>query len=91
MMALAKLAQTGRGRKPGPKGPSYWVIDAFVEMKERNPRYGYSSFARKLIWRFRLGLDKDTVRCSLAVDYKPYPSNGDPSWLMALGHAKDSL
>ncbi|MDF1756866.1 MAG: hypothetical protein P1U74_00985 [Legionellaceae bacterium] len=29
--------------KPGPKGPSQELIDIIIEMKRRNPRFGYLS------------------------------------------------
>jgi transposase InsO family protein len=79
------------GRKPGPKGPSQEVIDAIVEMKQRNPRYGCPRIAQQINLGFELELDKDTVRRVLAIHYKPDPSMRGPSWLTTLGHAKDSL
>ena len=77
------------GRKPGPKGPSREVIEAIVEMKQRNPRYGCPRIAQQINMAFGLDLDKDTVRRVLAVHYKPDPANHGPSWLTTLGHAKD--
>ncbi len=85
------LYSPGGGRKPGPKGPSNEVINAIVEMKKRNPRYGCPRIAQQLNLTFGLDLDKDTVRRVLAVYYKPDPANRGPSWLTTLGHAKDSL
>ena len=79
------------GREPGPKGPSKEVINAIVEMKQRNPRYGCPRIAQQINLAFGLDLDKDTVRRVLAVHYKLDPSNRGPSWLTTLGHAKDSL
>jgi len=79
------------GRKPGPKGPSREVIDAIVEMKQRNPRYGCPRIAQQINLAFGLDLDKDTVRRVLAAHYRPDPSNQGPSWLTTIGHAKDSL
>ena len=79
------------GRKPGPKGPSEEVIDAIVEMKQRNPRYGCPRIALQINLAFGLDLDKDTVRRVLAVHYKSDPSNRGPSWLTTIGHVKDSL
>lgn len=29
------------GKKPGPKGPEQSIIDLILEMKQRNPTYGY--------------------------------------------------
>ena len=79
------------GKKPGPKGPSQEVINAIVEMKQRNPRYGCPRIAQQINLAFGLDLDKDTVRRVLAIHYKPDPSMRGPSWLTTLGHAKDSL
>jgi putative transposase len=78
-------------KKPGPKGPSKDVINAIVEMKQRNPRFGCPRIAQQINLAFGLDLDKDTVRRVLSVHYKPDPSNRGPSWLTAIGHAKDSL
>jgi hypothetical protein len=79
------------GGKPGPKGPSKEIIDAIVEMKRRNPRFGCPRIAQQINLAFDLDLDKDTVRRLLAIHYKSDPSNHGPSWLTTIGHAKDSL
>jgi transposase InsO family protein len=60
-------------------------------MKQRNPRYGCPRIAQQINQAFGLDLDKDTVRRTLAVHYKPDPGMQGPSWLTTLGHAKDSL
>ena len=87
-----RLPYTPRGgRKPGPKGPSSEITRAIVEMKQRNPRYGCPRIAQQINLAFGLDLDKDIVRRILAVHYKPDPGGHGPSWLTALGHAKDSL
>jgi transposase InsO family protein len=85
------LYSSRSGRKPGPKGPAKAVINAVVEMKQRNPRYGCPRIAQQINLAFGLALDKDTVHRVLAVHYKPGPANRGPSWLTTLGHAKDSL
>jgi putative transposase len=79
------------GRKPGPKGPSKEVINAIVEMKLRNPRYGCPRIAQQINLAFDLELDKDIVRRVLATHYRPDPNNQGPSWLTTIGYAKDSL
>ena len=78
-------------RKPGSKGPSKDVINAIVEMKQRNSRYGSPRIAQQINLAFGLDLDKDIVRRVLAIHYKPDPSMRGPSWLTTPGHAKDSL
>ena len=89
----------GGGRKPGPKGPSAEVIpdtagqalNAIVEMKRRNPRYGCPRIAQQINLALGLEFNKDVVRRILATHYKPDPRNRGPSWLTTIGHAKDSL
>ncbi len=81
----------GGNRKPGPKGPSKEVINAIVEMKQRNPRYGCPRIAQQINLALGSDLDKDTVRRVLAAQYKPDPANHGPSWLTVIGHTKDSL
>jgi putative transposase len=79
-------------RKPGPKGPSIDLIAAILEMKGRNPRFGYVRIAQQISHAFGLQIDKDVVRRVLAKHYRP-GGCGDkgPSWLTFIGHTKDSL
>ena len=86
-----QLYSSHSGRKPGPKGPSKEVIDAIVEMKRRNPRYGCPRIAQQINLAFGLELDKDVVRRILETHYRPDPGNHGPSWLTVIGHVKDSL
>src|ERR1700675_3512464 len=78
--------------KPGPKGPSAELIAAIVEMKRRNPRFGYLRIAQQISHAFGVQIDKDVVRRVLAIHFRPDDSgtNG-PSWLTFIGHMKDSL
>jgi putative transposase len=78
--------------KPGPKGPSAELIAAIVEMKRRNPRFGYMRIAQQIRHAFGVDIDKDVVRRVLAKHYRPDDSgtNG-PSWLTFIGHMKDAL
>jgi len=48
--------------KPGPKGPSQELIDAFVELKMRNTRFGCSRIAQEINKAFGVDIDKDGVR-----------------------------
>jgi putative transposase len=79
------------GKRPGPTGPTAELIAAIVEMKRRNPRFGYLRIAQQLSFIFALDIDKHVVRRVLAKHYRPDPSGGGSSWLTFLGHAKDSL
>jgi hypothetical protein len=77
--------------KPGPKGPSPELVSAILEMKRRNPNFGYQRIADQIFLVFNVEIDKDVVRRVLARHYRPEPGPNGPSWLTFLGHSKDSL
>jgi putative transposase len=78
--------------KPGPKGPSAELIAAIVEMKQRNPRFGYMRIAQQISDAFGVEIDKDIVRRVLAKHYRPGDSGSHgPSWLTFIAQTKDSL
>ena len=77
--------------KPGPRGPSPELVSAIVEMKRRNPNFGYQRIADQISLVFGIEIDKDVVRRVLAKQYRPEPGSNGPSWLTFLGHSKDSL
>src|ERR1700687_3609175 len=78
--------------KPGPKGPSAELIAAIVELKRRNPRFGYLRIAQQISHAFGVEIDKDIVRRVLAKHYRPGDSGSHgPSWLTFIAQTKDSL
>jgi hypothetical protein len=77
--------------KPGPKGPSRELINAIVEMKQRNPSWGCPRIAQQVALAFGVSIDKDIVQLVLANHFSPIRDPGSPSWLTFLGHVKDSL
>ena len=77
-------------RTPGPKGPSDALIQAIVELKSRNPRFGCPRLARIISQTFGVDIDKNVVRRVLAKHYRPHGGCG-PSWLSFIGQATDSL
>jgi len=85
------LFSSGKPRKPGPKGPSTELIQAIVQLKQRNPRFGYLRIAQQINKAFKTDIYKDLVRRVLAEHYLPGPSDSGPSWLTLIGHTKDSL
>jgi hypothetical protein len=85
------LYNSGPRRRPGPKGPSRELIDAVVEMKRRNPYFGCRKIAEQIFSAFGIALKKHVVRHILVRHYPPGPDGGGPSWLAAIGHAKDRL
>ena len=80
-----------RRARPEPKGPTAELAAAIVEMKRRNPRFGYQRIADQVALAFDVPVDKHLVRRVLAKRYRPNPGSGGPSWLTFLGHSKDSL
>ena len=88
-----RLLYTARRKgKPGPKGPSQALIEAIVELKRRNTRFGCPRIAQEINKAFGLNIDKDVVRRVLEKHYRPGPdSGGCPSWLTFVGHMKNSL
>ena len=86
------LYSSSRKGKPGPKGPSPELIDAIVEIKRRNSRFGCPRIAQEINKAFGVDIDKDVVRRVLEKHYHPGPDSGNgPSWLTFIGHLKDSL
>ena len=86
-----ELFSPNRRGQPGPKGPSAELTAAIVEMKRRNPRFGYQRIADQLALAFDVPVDKHLVRRVLAKNCRLGPGSGGPSWLTFLGHSKDSL
>ena len=48
-------------KQPGPKGPSEALIQAIVELKSRNPRFGCPRIARIIARTFGATIDKNVV------------------------------
>jgi hypothetical protein len=76
--------------KPGPKGPSKALIQAIVELKSRNPRFGCPRIATIISQTFGVDIDKNVVFRVLSKHYRPTGGTG-PSWLSFIGHSRDSL
>src|SRR6202140_1979176 len=85
------LFSPNHNRKTGPKGPSAELINAVVEMKQRNHRWGCPRIAEQITLAFDLAIDKDVVRRILAHHHWPGQSPGGPSWLTFFGPMKESL
>src|ERR1700674_1299122 len=79
-----------RGR-PGPKGPSKELFVAVLEIKRRNPRFGWPRIAQQIAFTFGVEINKDVVRRILAQYYRPESGKHGPSWLSAIGNVKDGL
>ena len=49
-------------QKPGPKGPSQELINLVIEMKKRNPSFGYLRIAMQIKGTFGMTIDKGIVK-----------------------------
>jgi putative transposase len=77
-------------KKPGPTGPGEALIQAIVELKSRNPRFGCPRIARIISQTSGVDIDKNIVYRVLSERYRPTGGTG-PSWLSFIGHTTDSL
>ncbi len=86
------FSSAGARRKPGPKSPTEEIVAAVLEMKLRNPRFGYHRIAEQISHAFGVQIDKDVVRRVLAKHFgADHPDNSGPSWLTFIAQSKDSL
>ena len=70
-------------KKRGPKGPDEALIQAIVERKSLNPRFGCPRIARIISQTFGIDVDKNIVYRVLSKHYRPAPggSGGAKRWL----------
>jgi len=87
----SKLFSNKTQTKPGRKGPEQELTELVVEMKRRNPRFGYGRIAMQIFKEFGIDISRFAVARILRQNYKNIPDNNGPSWLTFMGHAKDSL
>src|SRR6266705_6732019 len=79
------LFSSKRKGRPGPKGPDKELLEAVVQMKQRNPAWGCPRIAQQIALAFGIPIDKDVVRRILASRYRPAPDVTGPSWPTVLG------
>ena len=83
------FSSASRAKKLGPNGPSEALIQAIIELKTRNPRFGCPRIARIISQTFGVTIDRNVVGRVLVKHYRPH-GGGGPSWLSFIGHATDS-
>ena len=54
--------------KPGPKGPDKALIQAIVELKARNPRFGCPRIAHIISQTFGIAIDKNVVDAASGIN-----------------------
>jgi transposase InsO family protein len=80
-------------KKPGRRGPSQEIIDLVIEMKQRNPRYGYRRIAMQVYQSFGINISYFSVGRILRKHHssKPRGNSDGPSWLTFIGNVTDGL
>jgi len=78
-------------KKAGRKPPSKELIDLVLEMKQRNPNYGYRRISMQIFQSFGIEISCFSVGRILNKYDRSGQGGGGPSWLTFIGHMKDSL
>lgn len=76
---------------PGRKPQDQALIDLVIEMKLRNPAFGYGRISMQIFEAFGITISRFAVRRILRKNKHKLPFGDGPSWLTFLGHMKDSL
>ncbi len=72
------FSSTPRPKTPGPKGPSHALIQAIVELKSRNPRFGCPRIALIISQTFGVDIDKNVVSRVFRNSIAPPRGNPNP-------------
>ena len=87
----SKLYSNKTKKKPGRKPQDKILIDLVIEMKKRNPSFGYGRISMQIFNAFGNTISRFTVGRILCKNKDRPPSYDGPSWLTFIGHMKDSL
>jgi len=87
----SRLYSNKAKRIPGRKPQDQALIDLVIEMKKRNPSFGYGRIAMQIFEAFGIEISRFTVGRILRKNKHKLPPDGGPSWLTFIGHMKDSL
>jgi len=78
-------------KRPGRKPQNQALIDLVIEMKKRNPSFGYGRISMQIFQAFGIVISRFAVARILRSNKHNLPSGDGPSWLTFIGHMKDSL
>ena len=87
----SRLYSNKTKRIPGRKPQDQAIIDLVIEMKKRNPSFGYGRISMQIFKAFGTTISRFTVGRILRKNKDKLPSGDGPSWLTFIGHIKDSL
>ena len=86
-----RLYSSKSKKMPGPKGPDPSLIDMVLELKKRNPKFGYGRISMQIHESFGIEISPFSVGRILRKHYHDFPTGDGPSWLTFIGHSTDSL
>ena len=87
----SRLYSNKSKKEPGPKPQDKRLIDLVIEMKKRNPNFGYGRIAMQIYEAFGIEISRFAVARILRKYQHKFPTGDGPSWLTFIGHMKDSL
>lgn len=87
----SKLYSNRTKRVPGRKPQDQVLIDLVIEMKKRNPSFGYGRISMQIFEAFGISISRFAVGRILRKKKYNLPYGDGPSWLTSIGHIKDSL
>jgi hypothetical protein len=87
----SRLYSNKTKRIPGRKPQDQAIIDLVIEMKKRNPSFGYGRISMQIFKAFGTTISRFTVGRILRKNKDKLPSGDGPSRLTFIGHIKDSL
>jgi hypothetical protein len=87
----SRLYSNKTRRIPGRKPQDQAIIDLVIEMKKRNPSFGYGRISMQIFKAFGITVSRFAVGRILRKNKDKLPSGDGPSWLTFIGHMKDSL
>jgi transposase InsO family protein len=86
-----KLYSNRAKKIPGRKAREQVLIDLVIEMKRRNPSFGYGRISMQIFEAFGVIISRFAVARILRKNRHNLPSGDGPSWLTFIGHITDSL
>jgi putative transposase len=87
----SKLYSNQVKKTTGRKARDQVLIDLVVEMKKRNPSFGYGRISMQIFEAFGITISRFAVARILRKNRHNLPSGDGPSWLTFIGHMTDSL
>ena len=87
----SKLYSNRAKKVPGRKAREQVLIDLVIEMKRRNPSFGYGRISMQIFEAFGVTISRFAVARILRKNRHDLPSGDGPSWLTFIGHMTDSL